>query len=68
MNCIRFPCAPHNMNHVFEKAEVEKVAVALYSEGRISETEMTEVVAGDRKYRQQAEVSTITRFVLNILV
>jgi hypothetical protein len=58
--CIRFPdcipCAPQNTTQVFEKAEVEKVAVALYSEGRISETEMTEVVAGDRKYRREADL------------
>mmetsp|Transcript_31031 Transcript_31031/g.36552 ORF Transcript_31031/g.36552 Transcript_31031/m.36552 type:complete len:297 (-) Transcript_31031:307-1197(-) len=57
--CIRFndciPCAPQSPQ-VIEKIEVEKVAVALYSEGRISKTEMTEVVASDLKFRNETDV------------
>jgi len=57
--CIRLPdCLPcafprADQSQIIEKLEVEKVAVTLFSEGKISESELDRIVASDKVYIEE---------------
>jgi hypothetical protein len=56
-DCI--PCAPKATDSasVAEKFEVERVAVSLYSEGKISASELDSIVSSDRIFHIEISAS-----------